>query len=391
MKSFHIFWTALLALFGSVGALAQESQPSPLVVADILVIHSKILGEDRRLYIYNPDTVGGNVLPAYPVLYLLEENDMPMVAGMVKYLSAYNEQLPAMLVVGIDGGAQRIRDMTPTHSLYDNMGKLDPDPQSWLQPSGGGDKFLRFVREEVIPFVERRYRTAPFRIIAGHSVGGLTAIHALAAQPDLFNAYLAVSPSLWWDKGAYLDWALERLPRSGSREFLFVADSPEGGPFPIYMKRFLNLLEARKAQGLPWTHLYYPGETHGSIAAKAYYDGLRFLYPEWNVSDEDRTAESIKSHYRKMSDRLGYDVQPPFGMVSDWGDDFLRKGKFVDAIEVYRINVLNFPTNAAAQGSLGDAYLRKGDRASAQASYRRAVELAPDDQDLKARLASAMK
>lgn len=392
MKSFHILWTILLSILGSPAALAQGGIPSPYVVADVFVIHSKILNEDRKLFICNPDNVGGNVLPAYPVLYLLEENDMPMVTGMVKYLSSYNEQLPAMIVVGIDSGGQRIRDLTPTHSLYDNLGKLDSDPQSWLQPSGGGDKFLRFIREEVMPFVEQRYRTAPFKILAGHSVGGLTAIHALTAHPDLFDAYLAVSPSLWWDRGTYLDRAIERLSTLPSaREFLFVADSPETGPFPVYMKRFLGVFDARKARGAPWAHAYYPNETHGSIAAKAYYDGLRFLYPQWSVEDPNRTATSIRNHYRKMSDRLGYDVQPPFGLVSGWGDDFLRREKFDDAIQIFHINAKNFPANAVAHSQLGDAYLRKGDRAGAAASYRRAVELAPEDKELNAKLNSVSK
>lgn len=387
MRRITLFWAALYWLLGSAAAHAQDAAPSPYVVADVVTIHSKILGEDRKLFIYNPDHVGGNVLPAYPVLYLLEENDLPMVAGMVKYLSSYNEQLPAMLVVGIDGGGQRIRDLTPTHSLYDNMGVLDSDPQSWLQPSGGGDTFLRFVREEVMPYVEARYRTAPFKVLAGHSVGGLTAIHALTTQPDLFDAYLAVSPSLWWDKGAYLDGVVERLPASPSeKEFLFVADSPEDGPFAVYMNRFLEVLEAGKARRFPWAHTYYPNETHGSVSAKAYYDGLRFLYPQWNVAEPNPTAESIRSHYRRMAERLGYDVQPPFGLVSGWGDSLLRKEKFDDAIAVYRINAANFPASAAAHGQLGDAYLRKGDRPSAMASYRRAVELAPDDAELKAKL-----
>ena len=92
-----------------------------------------------------------------------------------------------------------------------------------------------------------------------------------------------------------------------------------------------------------------------------------------------------------MSERLGYDVQPPFGMVSGWGEDLLRREKFDDAIEVYRINAGNFPTSAAAHGQLGDAYLRKGDRASAVASYGRAVALAPEDKELKAKLDSARK
>jgi hypothetical protein len=97
MKSSFILFAALLWSLNGTAARAENSKPSAYVVADVFVIHSKILDEDRRLFVYNPDSVGGNVLPAYPVLYLLEENDMPMIAGMVKYLSSYNEQLPAML------------------------------------------------------------------------------------------------------------------------------------------------------------------------------------------------------------------------------------------------------------------------------------------------------
>ena len=389
MKPFYLLLAALLSLMAASPAPAQEAQPYPSS-AETFVIHSNILGEDRRVVIYNPDKVGGNVLPFYPVLYLLDENDMSMVTGMVKYLSAYNEQLPAMLVVGIDGGDQRMRDLTPTHSLYDNMGKLDPDPNGWLQPSGGGDKFLRFMREEVIPFVEKRYRTAPFRIFAGHSVGGLTAVHALTAHPDMFNAYLAVAPSLWWDKGGFVRSAAKHLPTGVDKKFLFLADSPEGGPFPVYIKSFLGALAAHKAPAFHWTHAYYPNETHGSIAAKAYYDGLRFLYPQWNAPEEGRTAVSIRRHYAAMSSRLGYDVQPPFDLVSDWASAFVRKGMFNDAVETAAINVRNFPANAWAYAGLADVYRAKGDKVAAIASYRKAVELAPNDAQLKEKLTAVM-
>jgi len=385
IKISSLFFAALLSPVVALAAPAQEAQPYSSS-AETFVIHSNILGEDRRLVIYNPDNVGGNVLPFYPVLYLLDENDMSMVSGMVKYLSAYNEQLPAMLVVGIDGGDQRMRDLTPTHSLYDNMGKLDPDPNGWLQPSGGGDKFLRFMREEVMPFVERKYRTAPFRIFAGHSVGGLTVIHALTANPDMFNAYLAVAPSLWWDKGGFVRSAVKHLPTGANQKFLFLADSPEGGPFPVYIKSFLGALAAHKAQAFHWTHAYYPDETHGSIAAKAYYDGLRFLYPQWNAPEQGRTAASIRRHYAAMSSRLGYDVQPPFDLVSDWTSEFVRKGMITDAIETAGINIRNFPANAWAYAGLGDAYRVKGDKGAAIASYRKATELAPEDKQMKGKL-----
>jgi tetratricopeptide (TPR) repeat protein len=137
--------------------------------------------------------------------------------------------------------------------------------------------------------------------------------------------------------------------------------------------------------------VFYPNETHGSVATKAYYDGLRFLYPQWNAPEENRSAASIRSHYAAMSDRLGYDVQPPFGLVSDWAAEFLRKGLVDDAIEVSRINVGNFPANAWAHSNLADAHLRKSDRAAAIANYKKAIELAPDNEDMKAKLAAAMK
>jgi hypothetical protein len=389
-KPFYLVFAALLFPMATSPAPAQEAQPYPSS-AETFVIHSNVLNEDRRLVIYNPDNVGGNVLPFYPVLYLLDENDMSMVAGMVKYLSAYNEQLPAILVVGIDGGDQRIRDLTPTHSLYDNLGKRDPDPNGWLQPSGGGENFLRFVREEVMPFVEKKYRTAPFRIFAGHSVGGLAVVHALTAQPDMFDAYLAVAPSLWWDKGGFVRSATRRLPMGTDRKFLFLADSPESGPFPVHIKSFLGALAAHKAPGFHWTHAFYPNETHGSIAAKAYYDGLRYLYPQWNPPEDNRTAASINRHYAMMSSRLGYDVEPPLGLVGDWTDQFLRKGMTADAIEMARINVRNFPTTAWAHAGLGDAYRAKGDQAAAIASYRKAVELAPDDKQMKDKLDALLR
>jgi predicted alpha/beta superfamily hydrolase len=379
---------ALAFLFCFIKPVVAQEGPAPgYVIADVVTIHSAVLGEDRKLFIYNPDNVGGNLLPAYPVLYLLEENDMPMVAGAIKYLSSYNEQLPAMLVIGIDGGGQRIRDLTPTHSLYDNTGKLDTDKDSWLAASGGTGKFRQFIQQEVIPYVESHYRAAPFRILAGHSVGGLFAVDTLAKQPDLFNAYVAVSPSIWWDRGALVPAYAGALRKPGATgKFLFVADSPETGNFTTHMRRFLDRFPPRSPDSLMWKHVFYADETHGSVAAKAYYDGLRFLYPQWNKSESDNSTALILDHYRRMSDRLGYDIQPPLGLASGWANDFLRVGKIADAIALLELNARNFPQTAWAQAELANAYARNGDKAKATAAYRRALDLNPNDKEVAQKL-----
>src|ERR1700687_4995475 len=131
---------SLLLLTLPSAVVGQDQPLQPFVIAEIATIHSTILGEDRSLFIYNPDKNGANLLPSYPVLYTLDENDMTLVTGLVKYLSAYNEQMSPLIVVGIGGGATRIRDLTPTHSLIDNLGQLDSSPDSWLKDSGGSER-----------------------------------------------------------------------------------------------------------------------------------------------------------------------------------------------------------------------------------------------------------
>lgn len=378
-----------LLLLTLTSAVAAQDQPlQPFVIAQIATIHSKIMGEDRSLFIYNPDKNGANLLPSYPVLYTLDENDMTLVTGLVRYLSAYNEKMSPMLVVGIDGGATRIRDLTPTHSLIDNLGHLDSSPDSWLKDSGGSERFAQFIRDEVMPYVEQHYKTGPFRILAGHSVGGLEAINCLLVHPEMFDAYIAISPSLWWDKGYMLLLAKDKLNSlRGKKKFLFLADSPETGPFTNYVYDFDALISAKKPPTLQYKHMFYPTESHGSVTAKAYYDGMRYLYPEWDIAESDTSAALIKQHYQAMSVRLGYDVEPPLGMVSDWGSRFLRQlGEADDGLELLQLNVRNFPGSASVYQDLGEGYARKGNLQEAISAYRRALELEPKNPQIAQRL-----
>jgi predicted alpha/beta superfamily hydrolase len=408
-----IFVWGLLPFLGLVliqsKAVPAQEQPHPgFVIAEMATIHSKILGEDRKIFVYDPDKNGSNLLPAYPALYLLDENDMTMVTGLVKYLSAYNENMTPMLVVGIDGGPTRIRDLTPTHSLVDNLGVVDSDPDSWLkdsgggerftqfirdEDSGGGERFTQFIRDEVIPYVEQHYKAGHFRIFAGHSVGGLEVVDCLLQHPEMFDAYFAISPPFWWDRGYPVSLAKEKLPAlTAKRKFLFLADSPETGPFSQYVSSFDSLMAKSKPISLQYQHSFYSTESRGSIAAKAYYDGMRFLYPAWDKAESDDSAALIRKHYKLMADRLGYDVQPPLGMVRDWGSRFLRQpGKDADAFEMFQLNVKNFPNSAFVYQDLGDAYWKKGRTQEAISAYKKAQEMAPNDRQIAQRLADLLK
>ena len=131
---------------------------------------------------------------AYPVAYLTDGDDFINAVGAVTDFLAKIGRAPELILVGIPH-TDRTRDLTPTH-----VETADDGINVWqTKSSGGADKFLQFIETELMPEVEKRYRTQPFRVLAGHSLGGLFAVHALSTRPGLFNVYVAVSPSLWWD------------------------------------------------------------------------------------------------------------------------------------------------------------------------------------------------
>jgi predicted alpha/beta superfamily hydrolase len=158
-----------------------------------VAIKSEVLGEERVILIRTPPGYERNG-QRYPVLYLTDgDAHLGHTSGTIEFLSR-NGRMPEMIVVAITN-TDRTRDLTPT-----NASMLRPDGTEMKFPtSGGADKFLKFIETELIPKIEKDYRTQPYRVFAGHSFGGLFAIHSFLTRPESFNAYIAVSPSMQWD------------------------------------------------------------------------------------------------------------------------------------------------------------------------------------------------
>ena len=180
-----------------MGAGAQ-SQASPVVIGEAVHIRSSVLKEERTLLISKPAGYEDGA-DRYPVLYVLDGETLFRSSSAIAEFLAASERIPEMLVVAIASGSfqQRTRDLTPPSSAeIDN--RFSPG-------NGGADAFLSFVADELIPLVDKTYRTRPYRVLAGHSFGGLFAIHALTAKPNLFNAYIAIDPTLSWNSGAVVE------------------------------------------------------------------------------------------------------------------------------------------------------------------------------------------
>ena len=173
-------------------------------------IYSDVLNESRVIWVHVPESIkdSTSISTKYPVLYLLDgPAHFYSVTGMIKQLSSSNGNtvVPEMIVVGI-ANTNRSRDLTPTHVYLDYF-----SGDSIKYESGGGDKFLDFIEVELIPYVEKMYPANNVRTFVGHSFGGLSVINALINRSHLFENYVAIDPSLWWDDQALLKTAESSL------------------------------------------------------------------------------------------------------------------------------------------------------------------------------------
>jgi predicted alpha/beta superfamily hydrolase len=238
---------------------AAEDAVTPLVIGETLTIHSTILNETRRINVYLPQAYKESSTLRLPVLYMPDggmAEDFLHVAGLLQVLTGNGGMRPYLLV-GIEN-TQRRRDMTgPTENANDK--KVAP------RRVGGSKAFRSFIRDELMPRVNSRYRTTGERAIVGESLAGLFVIETFLLEPDLFDIYIAFDPSLWWNNQRLVQEAGQHLrARPGLKKVLYFASSDEPGIVKT-AKLFAGVLEKNAPAGLQWHYEKMPEEQHGTI------------------------------------------------------------------------------------------------------------------------------
>lgn len=398
MKSGFLFF--IIPLFFSFKAIAQTVEPIKSGQGEVVTIHSGILKEDRKIMIYTPKDAD-NREKKYPVVYILDaDNHFTQMVEYSKYLSRQDVYvIPPLIIVGITN-TDRNRDLTPSHSNIDYYGKPDTTANSPYRNSGGNEHLFQFIQKELIPYIDSNYKTQPYRIFAGHSFGALTAINCLLNYPDMFDAYIAVSPSFWWDQKFLLKLADKKM-KTGSTlsKTLFFSDGNEGSSpgstFHTDVLKFDSLLKKRNIKGLDFEYMSYPVESHMTVTIKSYYDGLRFIYHQWPlppVSDEEINPEIIMRHYKELSQKFGYPILPDEAYVNGWAQWIVKNPATLNnGIKLLEMNTINYPSSSKAFAALGAAYALKGEKQNAIASYKKASELNPASNEIKSRLLELQK
>jgi len=331
-----------------------------IVIGERKSLQSAVLGEERGYLVSLPD--GYDAGTTYPVIYLLDgDGHFHHVTGLVSFLSAQN-RMPAPIIVGISN-TDRTRDMTPTN-------------EARLPTSGGGDRFLEFIEKELIPAIERDYKTSAYRILIGHSFGGLITVHAMASRPGLFNAHIAASPSLQWDGQLMAKNIAPQLNAGSIKDgFLYYSLGTEGKEITEGNQSFAKLLETSAPKTLRWKFDHMELEDHGSVVHRTVYLGLEMLYDQFAYPRGIETVEQLMAHAAKVRDLYRLDGNPPEGLINVLGYRQLQAGpnKLAAALTFFELNVKLYPDSANVHDSLGEALESGGRLKEALASYERAV------------------
>jgi predicted alpha/beta superfamily hydrolase len=369
---------AALLMISSV-AVAQPDAGTGTVKK--LVLKSSVLNEDRIVLIRTPVGYETNNVK-YPVLYMTDgDAHIGHTSSTIDFLMR-NGRMSDLIVVGVTN-TDRTRDLTPVKSTAKNaQGELQ------FPTSGGSDNFLKFFETELIPEVEKQYRTQPYRILAGHSLGGLFAVHAMIAKPGLFNSYIAVSPSLQWENGETLKRAEDFLKsRKEMKVTLFASIGNETGGISENFDKFKEALSKTNIKDFEWQAERMADEDHGSVVLRSHYFGLRKVYDGWQAPRDPQTftvvggLKGADEHYKKLSEKFGYPIPTPENLINQIGYQLLNGNKPEEAIATFKTNVERYPASANVYDSLAEAYERGGRIDLAEPLYDKARTLGQQNND----------
>ncbi len=376
-KLFRVLSGIAVLLIVSSAAIAQPDGGT----VKRLTLKSTVLGEDRIILVRTPAEYATNKA-SYPVLYMTDgDGHMGHTASTIEFLTR-NGRIPEMIVVGVTN-TDRTRDLTPAKSTNKNAaGELQ------FPTAGGANNFLKFFETELIPHIEKEYRVHPYRILAGHSFGGLFAIHAMISKPGLFNSYIAVSPSLQWENAEAFKRAEEFLKNQKELKVtLYTSLGNEPGGIGENFDKFREVLGRTSIKGFEWQAERMDDEDHGSVVLRSHYSGLRKVFAGWQGPRDPESGlmagglKGADEHYKKLSERFGYSIPTPENLINQMGYQLIFANKPDEAIAVFKTNVERYPASANVYDSLAEAYERGGRNDLAEPLYDKARILGEQNND----------
>ncbi len=363
--------TLLLAItlmfFGSGQKLCLAQQDGDdIVIGKYKVLHSDILNEDRLLFVHLPQEYEDTQL-SYPVLYILYVqlyNYFADAAIITEKLGGTGE-MPPMIIVGV-ANTNRYRDLLPIAT-------------SWNREGGGADKFLQFLETELIPHIDKSYRTQPFRILAAPQASAVFSLYALIHRPQLFNATISENPFMNPENAAYLYPQVETFFKNNDslKHSLYIKCEQNENPQDLeYAEKFVRALETTKPDGFQFK-VEFRDPSGYFIPPLPFGEALRALFSSYKLPEQfqTNTLQDITDYYKMRSEEYGITVDPPEHMLTFEGVKLSRQGKTKEAIEVFEYQHSLYPKSLNALLQLGETYRGLGEYEKARDFYKKFLEI----------------
>ncbi len=260
-----------------------------------LQVPSKILDRPHELLVYTPPSYDYDQDQRYPVLYLMDgEYNFNYVTGLIELWSNISSKHPEMIVVGISGYG---------NAYYRHLMRPPWDEKGEASDDGAADRMLKAIKQEIVPAVNKQFRALDFTILSGHSMGGLFTSYAAMMAPDVFDYYIAISPSLWWQQQRFKAVMAEKLKSGTPETNLYMSLANEQG---MGVHGFLEMIQAERREPLYLQFKHFPDESHGSVGLPTYEWALGDIFAATQLTDRYfESAKSVEDYAKKVNHAYG--------------------------------------------------------------------------------------
>ena len=345
-------------------------------------IDSKVFSEKRVVVIHLPKTYNKNVQKRYPVLYLLDgERNLKSVIFTAEILAS-KRKIPEIIIVGLPAGETRDEDYTPNNMLMNSE-----------TGNGNANRFQKYLDSELIPYIDSYFRTEPYRILSGHSRGGLFAINHMLSESKLFDAHFAMSPALYLNDYGIIDNLISKIKAKKINSRFLYANA--GGIENLGITMSLDKLEAAlntvPANSFNWKAQRFEDDSHGTTAIGGHYHALKKLYRNWDNpwkkgADEIIDPETVKKDHILLSKEFGYSIYPDEYRLNIMGYNYIKVKDFDKAIDAFELNTKYYPDSANAYDSYADGLEAKDSLDLAMEAMDKAVSLLKGKQNSQSEL-----
>lgn len=357
-----LFTASMMSLNIAFAQKEKENDPvEPAVtLGEISSLESEVLNKTVPLSIHLPENYDSSK-KTYPVFYLLGSDYRARFAMLASTLDYMGEgQIPEMILIGID--------------LPEGNSVLLPTREN--KDTTIPDNYIDFIETELIPHVDNKYRTAPFRVLYGASNSGFFSVYTLLKNPNLFNGYFASSPSIMHIPEV-LRQKIESGPIQtlGQNRWLHIIYSDDEGLNDI-VSEFSLAMEEHKPES--FTYKVDELVNQGHVPAIDFTMFLLAIYPDFNPIQNLDSLDKVIQHFEMLSKRYGYEIQPPISVLMDLGFDNIISKDLDVAEEIYEYSLKVYPEGKLLYVGMGVVRRNQGQLEDAKLMFEKALAIDPD-------------